>query len=233
VQLNLTGALGGLGGLSQNQQNVANALNGFFNNGGTLPPAFVSLFGLTGQSLANALTQLSGESATGMQQSSFMSGGMFLNAMLDPFVAGRDGGFGAATPLGYAQERNVNGDAASAFAAYLKAPPRQSVVEERWGGCFAVLFSENKFDGDPIVLGKPRLFAKADAGSVPKGWGAKSGSVVVGPNAVLRLIHKVNNEDVHVTLLPEESMADVATLAIADGTATWKLFVAGKLQPPY
>ena len=53
--LNLTAALGA-GGLSGgNQQNVANTLNNFFNNGGTLPPGFVSVFGLTGCNLANAL----------------------------------------------------------------------------------------------------------------------------------------------------------------------------------
>jgi autotransporter-associated beta strand protein len=43
---------GQLGGLSQNQRNVAGAINNFFNNGGALPPNFVSLFGLTGVNLA-------------------------------------------------------------------------------------------------------------------------------------------------------------------------------------
>src|SRR5262249_48040132 len=77
--LNLTATLGqpsGPGGpgalgataLSGNQQNVANALNSFFNNGRALPPALVSIFGLTGGNLANALTALSGETATGSQQ---------------------------------------------------------------------------------------------------------------------------------------------------------------------
>ena len=56
--LNLTAALGA-GGLSGgNQQNVAGALNNFFNNGGTLPAGFVSVFGLTGGNLASALTLL-------------------------------------------------------------------------------------------------------------------------------------------------------------------------------
>ena len=60
VLLNLNAALGAGAGLSGNQQNVANAVNGFFNNGGALPASFVSVFGLTGGNLANALTQLSG-----------------------------------------------------------------------------------------------------------------------------------------------------------------------------
>jgi hypothetical protein len=73
VILNLTANLGGPGGLgiaglSGNQRNVANSLNTFFNSGGALPSAFVNVFGLTGGNLGNALTQLSGEAATGGQQ---------------------------------------------------------------------------------------------------------------------------------------------------------------------
>ena len=96
--LNLTAALGalGTGGLNINQSNVANALNAFFNNGGALPPAFVTIFGLTGANLANALTLLSGEAATGAQQGAFQLTNQFLGIMLDPFVDGRGGVGGAA-----------------------------------------------------------------------------------------------------------------------------------------
>jgi hypothetical protein len=41
------------------------------NNGNALPPQFVSLFGLTGGNLADALSQVSGEAATGAQQGAF------------------------------------------------------------------------------------------------------------------------------------------------------------------
>jgi len=96
VILNLTATLGGGGGggggsggssgpgafgtsgLNQNQQNVANALNNFFNNGGALPPGFVTIFGLTGANLGNALSQLSGEPATGSQQVAFQMTNQFL-----------------------------------------------------------------------------------------------------------------------------------------------------------
>src|SRR5262249_15775896 len=40
-----------------NQLNVGHAIDNFFDNGGALPPAFVSLFGLTGSNLTNALSQ--------------------------------------------------------------------------------------------------------------------------------------------------------------------------------
>ena len=67
--LNLTAELGqrDLSSFSQNQRNVATAINGFFNNGGVLPPNFLPLFGLTGTNLATALSQLSGEAATAAQ----------------------------------------------------------------------------------------------------------------------------------------------------------------------
>src|SRR5260370_17235697 len=73
-----------------NQCNVAGAINAFFNNGGTLPPAFANLFGLTGVNLGNALTLLSGEAATGAQQAAFQLTNHFLGIMLDPFVHARN-----------------------------------------------------------------------------------------------------------------------------------------------
>jgi autotransporter-associated beta strand protein len=92
VILNLTATLGqpsgpsgpgalGTGAFSGNQRNVANALNNFFNAGGALPPAFVTIFGLTGANLANALTLLSGEAAIGGQQVAFQFGNQFLGLM--------------------------------------------------------------------------------------------------------------------------------------------------------
>jgi hypothetical protein len=54
--LNLTANLGGGGGLNGNQQSVANGINSYFNNGGTLPPNFFSLFGMSGATLGNALS---------------------------------------------------------------------------------------------------------------------------------------------------------------------------------
>ena len=90
--LNLSAALGNGTTLNQNQQNVANALNNFFNNGGALPPGFLSLFNLAGANLGRALTLLDGEVATGAQTSSFQLMSEFLGLMLDPFVDGRSGG---------------------------------------------------------------------------------------------------------------------------------------------
>jgi len=115
--------------------NVATALDNFFNSGGALPPGFVSVFGLTGSNLGNALSQLSGEAATGGQQGAFQMGNQFLGLMLDPFVDGRNGAAGLGAPaIAFAPEREaVPDEIALAYAAVLKAPPvKAATFEQRW-----------------------------------------------------------------------------------------------------
>ena len=165
VLLNLTAALGTGGALNQNQRNVANALNGFFNNGGALPPGFVNVFGLTGGNLAHTLSLLSGEAATGARQGAFQLGGQFLGLMLDPFVDGRGGIAVAGGPaLGFAPEREALPDGlALAYAKVTKAPPyngRAAAFEQRWtawGGAFG---GYNRTGGDPAVIGSHDLTAR-------------------------------------------------------------------------
>jgi autotransporter-associated beta strand protein len=171
VILNLIAALGqpsgpnalGTTGLSINQLNVANALNGFFNNGGALPPTFVSIFGLTGANLGNSLSALSGEAASGAQKVAFQLSDQFLNLMLDPFVDGRSGVGGADHPaLGFAPEReNMPPDIAHAYAAVLKAPPKPAPVYEPrwtvWGGAYG---GSNRTSGDIAFIGSHDLAAR-------------------------------------------------------------------------
>nr|WP_249803359.1 autotransporter domain-containing protein [Bradyrhizobium sp. 21] len=124
--------LGYGGGLNINQQNVANVLTRTFNNGGSLP---VALANLTPQ----GLTQASGESATGSQQSTFNAMNLFLGLLTDVFGSGRGGAPGA-TP--FADEASANAYAGSGKTArdknprdalasiYRKAPPAN--FEQRW-----------------------------------------------------------------------------------------------------
>jgi T5SS/PEP-CTERM-associated repeat protein/autotransporter-associated beta strand protein len=146
-----------------NQLNVGHAIDNFFNNGGALPPAFVSLFGLTGNNLTTALDQLSGEAATGAQKVAFQLTDQFLNLMLDPFVDGRSGVGGADHPaLGFAPEREtMPPDIALAYAAVLKGPRAPAPVYEPrwtvWGGAYG---GSNRASGDVAIIGSHDLSAR-------------------------------------------------------------------------
>ena len=158
VILNLTARLAPAG-VSGSQPNIAVTLNDFFNGGGALPPAFLPVFGLTGGSLGNALSQLSGEAATGARQSAFQLGGQFLNLMLDPFVDGRGGAGGPA--IGFATARApLPDEIALAFAKAMKAPVTEAPPPgfaqrwSAWGGGFG---GASRSSGDP-GLRQPRSF---------------------------------------------------------------------------
>ena len=161
VLLNLFAQLGALPGddLNRNQQNIAASMNAFFNAGGTLPPGFVSVFGLTGGDLQNALAQMSGENAAGIQQSANQSMGMFLNTMLDPFMTGRGDSAGGPA-LSFAPTH----DPRDAFAADmpLKAPPSSASTSfaQRWSVWGSAFGGRNRTDGDAAV-GSSNLSARA------------------------------------------------------------------------
>jgi hypothetical protein len=152
VLLNTTAVLGAGAGLNVNQQNVASALNNFFNSGGTLPSNFASVFGSSGPSLANALTQLSGEVATGAERSAFQSLNEFLGLMLDPFVDGRLGS-GNGQAMGFAPDEQaaLPADVALAHAAILKKAPPLPSFDQRWTVWGAGYGGSNTADGNATV----------------------------------------------------------------------------------
>ena len=159
VYLDLTAAqLGRSTTLHVSQQNVATALNNFFDNGGALPPGFVSLYGLTGSSLGNALTQISGELGMGSQQTTFQAMSQFMGLLTDP-LANRSGGAGSPGASGYAEE----GDSARAYAAskrlaaerdayamFTKAPLAKA-YEPRWSVWAASFGGSQSTDGNALV----------------------------------------------------------------------------------
>jgi uncharacterized protein with beta-barrel porin domain len=150
-----------------NQLNAGLAIDNFFNNGGALPPAFVSLYGLTGSNLTNALDQLSGEAATGAQKAGFQLTDQFLNVMLDPFVDGRSGVGGADHPaLGFAPEREtMPSEIALAYASVLKAPPLTPVYEPRWTAWGGAYGGSNRTTGDLAITGSHDLSARTVGGA--------------------------------------------------------------------
>jgi autotransporter-associated beta strand protein len=156
--------------------NVGHAIDNFFNNGGALPPAFVSLFNLTGNNLTAALDQLSGEPATGAQKVAFQMTDQFLGMMLDPFVDGRCGiartdqpplGYaGECEPrrsaLGFAPERETTpSQVALAYASVLKEPraPLAPIYEPRWTAWGGAYGGSNHTSGDIAITGSHDLSA--------------------------------------------------------------------------
>jgi len=145
-----------------NPTNVAAAIDGFINAGGTLPAGLQNLFNLTPQQLTLALTQASGEVATGTQQTTFDAMNLFLGLLTDPFIGGRGegatGGVGA-RPFaedGDASAYEANGKPRSkserdAYAAvYTKAPPL-APFEARWSVWASGFGGSQTTDGNAVV----------------------------------------------------------------------------------
>jgi T5SS/PEP-CTERM-associated repeat protein len=109
---------------SINQRNVAAGIDNAVLGGVNLPPGFNALFNMNGARLGNALTQASGETATGAQQTTFDAMNLFTGLMTDPFTAGR-GDDGGSAAMGYART-----DPRNANAMFAKTPQR--LFESRW-----------------------------------------------------------------------------------------------------
>jgi autotransporter-associated beta strand protein len=122
-------------GASGNQASVAAGINRAVLGGATPPAAFDVLLNLDGAPLKNALTQISGETAVGAQQSAFNATNMFMAQMTDPFNAGRSDAGGstpgassyAADAAGAARRAAIARDA---FAAI--GPTAPTSFEQRW-----------------------------------------------------------------------------------------------------
>jgi uncharacterized protein with beta-barrel porin domain len=126
------------GNASANQVKVASAIDNGLLAGNNLSNAFGAIFNLPGNGLLNGLTQISGETAVGSQQTTFGAMGQFMGVMTDPFLGRGGGGFQTTSGVsGYAEE--TLGYAAAnkttdAFAMFTKAPsPSQpSPWGQRW-----------------------------------------------------------------------------------------------------
>ena len=125
------------GSANINQRNVAAGIDNALIAGGNMPVGFNALFALTGSALTNALTQASGETATGSQQSTFNAMNLFMGVVTDPFVAGRGdpvtAGSSTSGASAYAsQDRPRSGVARDANAMFTKAPPMADSFTQRW-----------------------------------------------------------------------------------------------------
>jgi uncharacterized protein with beta-barrel porin domain len=145
------------GGLNGNQQSVANALTNFFNASGGIPMVFGTL-------TPAGLTQISGETATGSQQTTFNAMGLFMDLMTDPFIAGRGDPVSASAS---APQFAEDSDAASAYASngkartkserdayaavYRKAPVMADPFTQRWSVWAAGYGGSQTTDGNAVL----------------------------------------------------------------------------------
>ena len=142
-------------GLNGNQQNVGNALTHYFNSNGGIPTVFATLS-------PGALSQTSGETATGTQQATFDAMDLFLGLLTDPFSEGRNNGTTAsATP--FAEEiEAANAYAAKdparsrrereAYAAVYRKAPVADIFSPSWN-VWAAAFGGSQTTGGNVALG--------------------------------------------------------------------------------
>ena len=138
-------------GLNVNQQNVAKALTNSFNTNGGIPAVYGTL-------TPAGLTQASGETATGSQQTTFDAMDLFMGTMLDPSSRGM-----ASTPGGgasfyasegdagaYASTQNA-GAARDAYGMFTKTPPAVVPFEQRWSVWASGFGGSQTTDGNAAV----------------------------------------------------------------------------------
>jgi autotransporter-associated beta strand protein len=117
------------GALPLNQTRVGNAISQAYVGGADISN-FFGVLNLTGAQLAGGLSQITGEAATGSQQTTFNSMNMFMGVLTDPFVAGRSD---PATPAAgdapaFADRKNP----ANSYAAFRSLSPTTDSFAQRW-----------------------------------------------------------------------------------------------------
>ena len=136
--------------LNTNQSNVATALVNYFNRNGGIPLAFGALS-------PAGLTQVSGEIATGSQQTTFDAMNLFLGLLTDPFVAGRNAPSAGSAAFAdeanaYAAKRRRSGAEREAYGLITKAVPPAPTFEQRWA-VWAAGYGGSQTTGGNAALG--------------------------------------------------------------------------------
>jgi uncharacterized protein with beta-barrel porin domain len=145
-------------GPSGNQQSVGNTITAFFNTSGSIPMVFG---GLT----SGGLSQISGETATGTQQTTFDAMNLFMGVLTDPFIAGRGDGVSSSSGAPQFADENDNASAYAdngqpgskrerdAYAAiYRKAPVMADPFAPRWSVWAAGYGGSQTTDGNAAAM---------------------------------------------------------------------------------
>ncbi|GKQ51256.1 hypothetical protein BRSPCE3_21110 [Bradyrhizobium sp. Ce-3] len=140
---------------SVNHRNVAGAIDNSLLGGANLSNAFSAIFKQSSDNLLNGLTQLSGETAAGSQQTTFNAMNQFMGTMLDPFVDGRGAMALPAGTTAYADDNSLayaaRQSTSDAYAAiYRKAPVAES-YDPRWSVWAAAYGGSQTTDGNAAL----------------------------------------------------------------------------------
>ncbi|MFB9266487.1 autotransporter domain-containing protein [Bradyrhizobium erythrophlei] len=140
---------------STNHRNVAGAIDNGLLGGANLSNAFSAIFNLSDDNLLKGLTQLSGETAAGSQQTTFNAMTQFMGTLLDPFVDGRGTTAAPASATPYAEDNSLayaaKRSASDAYTAiYRKAPIAQS-YDPRWSVWAAAYGGSQTTDGNTVI----------------------------------------------------------------------------------
>ncbi|MGA8902308.1 autotransporter domain-containing protein, partial [Bradyrhizobium sp.] len=134
------------GALNGNQRAVANAIGSFFDANGSISLAFGTL-------TTGGLAQVSGETATGAQQTTFDAMTQFMGVLSDTSIDGRGGNFSASAggASAYAGDRKHTAAERDAYGMFTKAPPVP--FEPRWSVWAAAFGGSQTSDGNAALVG--------------------------------------------------------------------------------
>ena len=160
--LTLTADLAGIAELDPAQSGVGNVLDSYINSGAALTPGLITLLNLSGPAFASALTQLSGQAATGATPTATQRlMNSFLTLMLNPFTDGRGGAGGSARPATPSRNEPLPREIADAYATVMPVKAASpAAFAQRWSVWGAAYGGVNKTDGN-LVTGAQDLTARA------------------------------------------------------------------------
>jgi uncharacterized protein with beta-barrel porin domain len=160
VTLSMSSSLGQISGLNANQKAVGNALDSAFNTPGASTGALGAIFS---GNVAQNLTQATGETATGSQQSTFNAMTQFMGVMTDPMIDGRGAPVSSAVGVSQFAEQEsgslayaANGKPRSkserdAYAAIYRKAPVREVYDPHWSVWAAGFGGSQTTDGNTAL----------------------------------------------------------------------------------
>lgn len=225
VLLDLVASLGS--GLNSNQQAVSGALNGAFNNNGSLPGDLATIYNLTGTPLANGLNQLTPQVQTAQQAAGVQSSQQFTGNMLSCRMPGS--GAAAIAREGQCiwlkgQQRFLNAASNSNDQGFTDqttsiSSGAQFALDNYWTAGAAIDYDwSNTTSGNGKAIGG-RFNAGAVlkytngqlqfAGAISGGWGNADTTRVVNAAGLNSTLTGKSNSDVYTALLRASYVFDL------------------------